>query len=232
MHLPTDCFIEISPQSTGHIAIYIYAVKYNSHTHIHTGSHFGADTVNFYYFMHTYVHICVEVVGGPSRLFPISSSSFVVHEMSTCSTPIDGIRSKRPKTKTSQVICQNVPFLVSQNVPSIFSLYLIKLKIANIFCEHTGQNVPKSNRPKSKRPKVKMSQVKTSQSQNVPSQNVPESKCPRVKTSQVKISQVKMSQVKTSQSQNVPSCLSACKQHYSHSYEALSIHIKHAILLR
>ena len=103
-----------------------------------------------------------------------------------------GIQSKRPKTKTSRVICQNVPFLVNQNIPSIFSLYLIKLEIANIFCEHTGQNVPKSNRPKSKRPKVKMSQVKTSQSQNVP-----ESKRPK--------SQVKMSQVETSQSQNVPS---------------------------
>ena len=92
-----------------------------------------------------------------------------------------GIRSKRPKTKTSQVICQNVPFLVSQNVASIFSLYLTKLEKANIFCEHTGQNVPKLNRPKSKRPKVKMSQVKTSQSQNVPSQNVPKSKRPKSK---------------------------------------------------
>ena len=52
-------------------------------------------------------------------------------------TPIDlfiqGIRSKHPKTKMSQVICQNVPFLVSQYVPSIFSLYLIKLEIAKIF---------------------------------------------------------------------------------------------------
>ena len=153
-----------------------------------------------------------------------------------------GIRSKRPKTKMSQVICQNVPFLVSQNVPSIFSLYLIKLEIANIFCERTGQNVPKSNRPKSKRPKVKMSQVKTSQSQksqvktsqsqNVPSQNVPESKCPRVKMSQVKMSQVETSQSQNVPSQNVPSCLPACKQHYSHSYEVLSTHIKHAILLR
>ena len=95
-----------------------------------------------------------------------------------------GIRSKRPKNKTSRVICQNVPFLKSQNVPSIFSLYLIKLDIANIFCEHTGQNVPKSNRPKSKRPKVKMSKVKMFQSQNVPSQNVP-----KIKTSQVKTSQ-------------------------------------------
>ena len=110
-----------------------------------------------------------------------------------------GIWSKRPKTKTSQVICQNDPFLVSQNVPSIFSLYLIKLEIANIFCEHTGQNVPKSNRPKSKRPKIKMSQVKTSQSQNIPSQNVPESKCPRVKMSQVKMSKSKRPEVKTSQ---------------------------------
>ena len=36
---------------------------------------------------------------------------------------LKGIRSIRPKTKTSQVICQNVPFLVSQNVPSTFSLY-------------------------------------------------------------------------------------------------------------
>ena len=151
-----------------------------------------------------------------------------------------GFWSKRPKTKTSQVICQNVPFLVSQNVPSIFSLYLIKLEIANISCPKVktsqvkmyqsqnvpSQNVPESKRPKSKHPKVKMSQVKTSQSQTVPSQNVPELKCPRVKTSQVKMSQVKMSQVKTSQSQNVPSqnvpsCLSACKQHYSHSYEVL-----------
>ena len=100
-----------------------------------------------------------------------------------------------PKTKTSQVICQNVPFLVSQNIPSIFSLYLIKLEIANIFCEHTGQNVPKSNRPKSKCPKVKMSQVKTSQSQNVPSQNVPKSKRPKSKRPRVEMSQ----------SQNVPS---------------------------
>ena len=95
-----------------------------------------------------------------------------------------GIRSKRPKTKTSQVICQNVPFLVSQNVPSIFSLYLIKFEVANIFYEHTGQNVPKSNRPKSKRPKVKLSQVKTSQSQNVPESKRPKSKRPRVKMSQ------------------------------------------------
>ena len=101
------------------------------------------------------------------------------------------------------MICQNVPFLVSQNVPSIFSLYLIKLEIANIFCEHTGQNVPKSNCPKSKRSKVKMSQVKTSQSQNVPSQNIPD--CQNVPESKRPKSQVKMSQVKTSQSQNVPS---------------------------
>ena len=114
-----------------------------------------------------------------------------------------GIQSKRPKTKTSQVICQHVPFLVSQNVPSIFSLYLIKLEIANIFCEHTGQNVPKSNCPKSKRPKIKMSQVKMSQSQNVPSQNVPD--CQNVPESKRPKSQVKMSQVKAPQSQNVPS---------------------------
>ena len=78
---------------------------------------------------------------------------------------------KVPKPKMSQVICQSFPFLVSQNVPSIFSLYLIKLEIANVSC-----------------PKVKTSQVTTSQSQNVPSQNVPESKRPRVKTSQVKTS--------------------------------------------
>ena len=152
--------------------------------------------------------------------------------MPACTSPTlhppFGVRSKRPKTKTSQVICQNVPFLVSQNVPSIFSLFLIKLEIANIFCEHTGQNVPKSNRPKSKCPRVKTSQVKTFQSQNVPSQNVPESKCPRVKTSQVKMSQVKTSQSQNVPSQNVPSCLSACKQHYSHSHEVLSIRIKHA----
>ena len=58
---------------------------------------------------------------------------------------------------------------MSQNVPSIFLLYLIKLEVANIFCEHTGQNVPKSNRPKSKRPKSKRPRVKMTQSQNVPS---------------------------------------------------------------
>ena len=96
---------------------------------------------------------------------------------------MSGIRPKCPKTKTSQLICQNVPFLVSQNVPSIFSLYLIKLEIANISC------------PK----------VKTSQSQNVPSQNVPESKRPKLKRPKVKTSQVKMSQ-----SQNVPSDLPKC----------------------
>ena len=164
-----------------------------------------------------------------------------------CLSPSDEGASGQnvPKNKTSQVICQNVPFLAGQNVPSIFSVFLIKLEIANIFCEHTGQNVPKSNRPKSKRPKVKMSpsqnvpelkrpKSKRPKVKNVPSQNVLESKCPRVKTSQVKMSQVKMSQVKTSQSQNVPSqnvpsCLSACKQHYSHSYEVLRIRIKHAI---
>ena len=128
----------------------------------------------------------------------------------------EGILSKRPKTKTSQVICQNIPFLVSQNVPSIFSLYLIKLEIANIFREHTGQNVPKSNRPKSKRPKVIMSQ----------SQNVPESKRPKLKCPKPKCPKSKRP------NQNIPSCLSACKQHYSHSYEVLSIYIKHAILLR
>ena len=115
--------------------------------------------------------------------------------------------AKRPKTKTSQVICQNVTFLVSQNVPSIFSLYLSKLEIANFFvntlvkCPKSNRpksKVSKSKRPKSKRPRVKCPRVKTFQSQNVPSQNVPESKCPRVKTSQVKNVQVKTSQVKTS----------------------------------
>ena len=134
--------------------------------------------------------------------------------------------SGRYPVKTSQVICWNVLFLVS-----IFSLYLMKLDIANIFCEHTGRNVPKSNRPKSKHPKVNMSQVKTSQVKTSQSQNVPESKCPRIKTSQVKMSQVKTSQSQNVRSQIVPSCLSGCK-HYSGSYEVLSTHIKHAILFR
>ena len=102
-----------------------------------------------------------------------------------------GIRSKRPKTKTSQVICQNVPFLVSQNVPSIFSLYLIKLEIANISC-------PKVKTSQVKTSKSQNVQVKTSQSQNVPSQNVPKSKRPKSKRPKVKMSQVKTSQVKTS----------------------------------
>ena len=129
-----------------------------------------------------------------------------------------GIRSKRPKTKTFQVICQNVLFLVSQNVPSIFSLYLIKLEVANISCPKVktsqvktsqsqnvpSQNVPESKRPKSKRPKVKTSQVKTSQSQNVPESKHPKSKCPKSKRSKSKRPKVKSSQVKTSQSQNVP----------------------------
>ena len=131
-----------------------------------------------------------------------------------------GIRSKCPKTKTSQVICQNVPFLVSQNVPSIFSLYLIKLEIANIFCEHTGQNVPKSNRPKSKhpkvktshsqnvpeskRPRVKTSQVKTSHSQNVPESKRPKLKCPKSKCPKSKRPKVKTSQVKTSHLVGLP----------------------------
>ena len=38
------------------------------------------------------------------------------------------------------------PIFVNQNVPSIFSVYLIKLEIANC-CEHTGQNVLKSKHP-------------------------------------------------------------------------------------
>ena len=42
--------------------------------------------------------------------------------------------SKRPKTKMSQVICQNVPFCVSQNVPSIFSTYLIKRDRDHFLC--------------------------------------------------------------------------------------------------
>ena len=62
-----------------------------------------------------------------------------------------GVQSKCPKkSKTSQVICQNVP--------SIFSAYWIKIEIENIFCKHTGQNIPKSKRSKSKRPRVKTSQ--------------------------------------------------------------------------
>ena len=47
-----------------------------------------------------------------------------------------GIWLKRPKTKTSKVICQNITIFVSQNFPCIFSVYLIKLKIVNIF--YTG----------------------------------------------------------------------------------------------
>ena len=74
---------------------------------------------------------------------------------------------------------QNVPSDLSkrpifgQNVPSIFAAYLIKIEIGNIFCEHTGQNVPKSKCPR----------VKTSQSQNVPESNHAKSKRPRVKAS-------------------------------------------------
>ena len=138
-----------------------------------------------------------------------------------------GIYSKRPKTKTSPLICQNIQFYMSQNAPSTFSVYLIKLKIANIFFVNTlvkmsqsqnvpSQNVPKSKRPNSTCPKVKTSQGNTSQSQNVPSQNVPsqnipKSKCPKVKTSQsqnvteLKRSKSKHLKVKPSQSQNIPS---------------------------
>ena len=90
--------------------------------------------------------------------------------------------SKHPKTKTSQVICQNVPFLVSQNVPSIFSLYLIKLEIAYIFVNTLV-----------KTSQVKTSQVKTSQSQNVPKSKHHKLKCPKSKRPKVKMSQVKTS---------------------------------------
>ena len=131
-----------------------------------------------------------------------------------------GIRSKRPKTKMSQAICQNVPFFCESKRPKYIFTIFSQTRDSKHFLSQSqnvpSQNVPKSKRPKSKRPrvktsqvkcpKVKTSQVKTSQSQNVPSQNVPESKRPRVKTSQVK----------TSQSQNVPSQnVPSCKQHYS-----------------
>ena len=136
------------------------------------------------------------------------NAGFVIHPEKSQLQPESWLRIRYPvKTSQNQNVPSDLPkhpFLVSQNVPSIFSLYLIKLEIANISC-----------------PKVKTSQVKTSQSQNVPSQNVPKSKRPKSKRPKSKCPKVKTSQVKMSHSQNVPSCLSACKQHYSHSYEAL-----------
>ena len=48
--------------------IRIYAVKFNTHTHIHTGSHFSADTVLLLIsFIHTFT-LVQEFVNGPSRL--------------------------------------------------------------------------------------------------------------------------------------------------------------------
>ena len=41
------------------------------------------------HFMHTHIHTCMGIVSRPSRLFLLSSSSFIVHEMSTSSTTTD-----------------------------------------------------------------------------------------------------------------------------------------------
>ena len=51
-------------------------MKYYSHTHIHTGSHFGADTV--YLWFHAHI-TCVEVVGGPSRLHKCLPGMSMLH---------------------------------------------------------------------------------------------------------------------------------------------------------
>ena len=75
------------------------------------------------------------------------------------------------QSKTSQVICHNVLLFVSPNIWSIFAPYLIEIR--NIYCEHSGQNVPRSKCSKSKLSRVKTSQVKMTQSQNVPKSNVP-----------------------------------------------------------
>ena len=92
----------------------------------------------------------------------------------TAGNNLRSIQSKRRKTKMSQVICQNVP--------SIFSLYLIKLEIANIFVNTL----------------VKMSRVKTSQSQNIPESKHHKLKCPKSKCPKSKRFKVKPFQVKTS----------------------------------
>ena len=69
-----------------HIRIIIDGLRW-THTHtvkfnnIQAAMHSGADTIYIFLLFHAlHIHTCVEVVSGPSRL---SSSSFVVHEMST-----------------------------------------------------------------------------------------------------------------------------------------------------
>ena len=58
---------------------YIYSGIQPTYT-LSYSSHFSADTA---YFMHTHIHACVGVVNGPSRLFPLNNSSFVVYAIST-----------------------------------------------------------------------------------------------------------------------------------------------------
>ena len=123
---------------------------------------------------------------------------------------LNGIRSKRPKTKMSQLHLPTRPIFGESKRPKYIFTILNQTRDSKHFFVNTL---------------VKMSQSQIVPSQKSQSQNVPESKCPRVKTSQVKMSQVKTSQSQNVPSQNVPSCLSACKQHCSHSYEVLTIQI-------
>ena len=70
-------------------------IEYNEHIHIYSEVQLTLHTFMqavisaqiglqfIFYFIHTHIHTCVEVVGRPSRLFPHSSLSFKVHEMST-----------------------------------------------------------------------------------------------------------------------------------------------------
>ena len=75
--MPLALYLGIHIYRLNTMNMYMYTVKYNTHTHIHKGSHFGADTVLLHANTH---HTCVGVVSGPSRLNLLSSSSFVVHD--------------------------------------------------------------------------------------------------------------------------------------------------------
>ena len=79
------------------VNIQIYTVKYNTHTHIHTGSHFGADTVIFHACTHslavlghrTFTLASVGIVSGPFASFFSVVCLFVVPEkMSTGSATL------------------------------------------------------------------------------------------------------------------------------------------------